>query len=106
MFYGRNTDPLYKSIPFWIGVRDGVAHGVLLDNPGRVTLDCGAWDPDQLRVRVEAGQLDLYVIPGPDALDVIRRYTCPTGGPQPRPRGAPPVGPGGVTRRCSSPARR
>ncbi len=88
VFYGRNTDPLYKSIPFWIGVRDGVAHGVLLDNPGRVTLDCGAWDPQQLRVRVETGSLDLYVIPGPDPLDVVRRYTALTGRPALPPRWA------------------
>ena len=86
--YDRLTDPIYKSIPFWIGVRDGRAYGVLVDNPGRVTVDCGAWDPDRLRVRTETGRLDVYLVPGPDPLDVVRRYTALTGRPALPPRWA------------------
>ncbi|NRA95188.1 MAG: hypothetical protein HRU14_03160 [Planctomycetes bacterium] len=86
--YDRLTDPVYKSIPFWIGVRDGRAYGVLIDNPGRISVDCGAWEQDRLRVRTETGALDLYVVPGPDPLDVVRRYTALTGRPALPPRWA------------------
>lgn len=86
--YDRLTDPLYKSIPFWIGVRDGRSYGVLVDNPGRVKIDFGSWDEDAIRVRVETGDLDLYVLPGPQPVDVLRQYARLTGRPAMPPRWA------------------
>jgi len=86
--YDRTSDPLYKSIPFWIGLRDGQAYGVLVDNPGRVKIDFGAWEADEIRIRVETGDLDLYVIPGPSPVDVLKRYTALTGRPTMPPRWA------------------
>ena len=42
--FDRLSDPLYKSIPFWIGVREGEAHGIFLDAPGRSSIDLGVLD--------------------------------------------------------------
>lgn len=85
-FYDVTTDPLYKSVPFWIGLVHGRAHGVFLDNPGRAVFDVGAGMPDVLEARLATGALDLYLIPGPHPHDVVRRYTALTGRPP-----APPL---------------
>ena len=36
-----HTDPLYKSIPFFIGLRGGIAYGVFFDNTHRSSFDFG-----------------------------------------------------------------
>lgn len=43
--YGEGTDPLYASVPFFLVLRKGRAHGVFLDNPYRTSLDVGKEDP-------------------------------------------------------------
>jgi alpha-glucosidase len=86
--FDRLSDPLYKSIPFWIGLRDGEAHGIFLDCPGRSSIDLGVLDEEILSFGVDQGPLDFYVIPGPHPKDVIRRYTALTGRPLIPPRWA------------------
>ena len=71
-------DPLYKSIPFFIVVRDGMAFGVLIDDTGRMTIDVGKTDPNAIRVTA-ANPVDFYVIDGPTPHDVLARYTALTG---------------------------
>jgi len=36
-----DADPLYKSLPFWLCLRDGRAHGVFVDHPARAHADVG-----------------------------------------------------------------
>lgn len=79
-FYGAATDPLYKAIPFFLGVtEDGCAHGVFLDNHWRTSFDFGRGERDVLCIRAEGGPLDYYVLAGPDAKSVLRRYDWLTG---------------------------
>ncbi len=73
--YGTQTDPLYKSIPFFISEVDGRYHGVFLDNPWRTTFDFGQTDRGVTSFGAEGGELNYYVIAGPDPKDVIKRYT-------------------------------
>jgi len=73
------SDPLYKSIPFFTVLRDGVAFGVFLDNPERSTFDFGHDDPRVASFGADGGDLDFYVIAGPTPRDVLRRYTALTG---------------------------
>jgi hypothetical protein len=40
--YRPGDMPIYSSIPFYLGVRDGVAHGILYDNPFRAEFDFSA----------------------------------------------------------------
>jgi alpha-glucosidase len=77
--YGPATDPLYKSVPFFISARDGRFHGIFLDNPWRTTFDFGQQERNVLSFGAEGGELNYYVIAGPDPKDVIRRYTDLTG---------------------------
>ncbi len=73
------ADPLYVSVPFYVGVRDGVAYGVFTDNPRRVEMDVAQRDPSALSVTAAGGEVDQYVFAGPRMADVLRRYTRLTG---------------------------
>ncbi len=41
----ESTDPLYKSIPFFLGLRHGTAYGIFLDNTYRSSFDFGKSPP-------------------------------------------------------------
>ena len=45
------SDPLYKSIPFFIGLRAGTAYGVFFDNTARSSFDFGKESEDVFLVR-------------------------------------------------------
>jgi alpha-glucosidase len=77
--YDSSTDPIYVSIPFYLVVRRGQAHGIFLDNTWRSTFDVGRERQDVLTFGAEGGDLDYYFINGPDPKQVIERYTALTG---------------------------
>ncbi len=73
------SDPLYKSIPFFIGLRAGTAYGVFFDNTHRSSFDFGKESDDHFSFGAEGGALDYYFIAGPQPAKVIERYTALTG---------------------------
>ena len=77
--YDSSTDPLYVSIPFFMVLRQGQAHGIFLDNTWRSFFDIGREQSDLLTFGAEGGDLDYYFINGPDPKKVIERYTDLTG---------------------------
>jgi alpha-glucosidase len=77
--YERNTDPLYRNIPFYIGLCKGNAYGIFFDNTYRSSFDFGAQSPDSLRFSADGGELNYYYIHGPHMMDVIKRYANLTG---------------------------
>lgn len=77
--YPPGTDPLYQSIPFFLGLRRGVAHGVFTDNAYRTQFDLASTSPNDYRITAAGGVLDQYLISGPAPADVLRRYTGLTG---------------------------
>jgi alpha-glucosidase len=77
--YDLDTDPIYVSVPFFMVVRQGRAHGIFLDNTHRTTFDVGRESPDLLSFGVEGGELDYYFIDGPSPRQVLERYTRLTG---------------------------
>jgi alpha-glucosidase len=72
--YDSSTDPIYVSIPFYLVVRHGQAHGIFLDNTWRSTFDVGRDRQDLLTFEAEGGDLDYYFINGPAPKQVIERY--------------------------------
>jgi alpha-glucosidase len=74
-----DSDPLYKSIPFFIGLREGIAYGVFFDNTHRSSFDFGKEAAGTLSFGAEGGALDYYFIAGPQPAQVIKRYTALTG---------------------------
>jgi alpha-glucosidase len=77
--YGESTDPVYVSVPFYIVLRKGRAHGVFLDNTFRTSFDIGKESADFISFGAEDGELDYYLIDGPTPKQVIERYTALTG---------------------------
>ena len=78
--FDRGTDPIYKSIPFYIATGGpGGAYGLFLDNTFRTSFDFGHRDADKVEISADGGPLDYYIIAGPTVADVVRRYTDLTG---------------------------
>ncbi len=75
----ESTDPLYKSIPFLMGVRNGSAWGLFLDNTYRSSWDLGKANKDYFSFGSEDGPLDYYVFYGPEPKHVVQQYTALTG---------------------------
>lgn len=87
------NDPLYKSIPYVLVVdADNQAHGVFYDTTADPVFDFGHehdnYHPPYRYMRADSGDLDYYMIAGPDAAAVTRRYTWLTGRPALMPRWA------------------
>ncbi len=80
----ESTDPIYKSIPFFIDFRAGHALGVLFDNTWRTFFDFGREFPNQFSYGATDGPLDYYLMYGPDPKQVVETYAWLTG-PTPLP---------------------
>ncbi|EPX55764.1 Alpha-glucosidase [Cystobacter fuscus DSM 2262] len=80
----ESTDPIYKSIPFFMAVRAGRAHGILLDNTWRTHFDFGKQWRDAYSFGAEGGPLEYYFLHGPEPRKVLEGYTFLTG-PAPLP---------------------
>ncbi|PTL85554.1 glycoside hydrolase family 31 protein [Vitiosangium sp. GDMCC 1.1324] len=76
-----DTDPLYQSIPFSLGLRNGLAWGFFLDESWRMEVDVAAQDGSLVQWESSGPELDAYVFAGPMPADVVRRYTALTGLP-------------------------
>ncbi len=77
--HNSGTDPMYDSVPFFMVLRNGQAHGIFLDNTWRSFFDIGHDYPGLLTFGAAGGDLDYYFINGPDPKKVIERYTALTG---------------------------
>ena len=82
--FQESTDPLYKSIPFFLTLRDGQALGVLLDNTWRSNFDFGKQVQNVYSFGAENGPIDYYLLFGSDAKRVLNQYAWLTG-PTPLP---------------------
>ena len=77
--FQESTDPIYKSIPFFLSVRAGRALGVLLDNTWRSTFDFGKQIESVYSFGAENGAIDYYLLYGPDPKHVLSDYAWLTG---------------------------
>ena len=75
----ESTDPLYKTIPFFTGLRKGVAYGLFFDNTYRSSFDFGKESADYFSFGAEGGELNYYFIAGPEPKEILDRYTALTG---------------------------
>ena len=80
----ESTDPLYKSIPFYLTYRAGVSLGVLIDNTWPASFDFGKTVGDTVQYRAEGGPANIYILYGPSAKEVLKSYAWLTG-PTPLP---------------------
>jgi alpha-glucosidase len=79
--FQESTDPIYKSIPFFMTMRAGRAAGIFLDNTWPSNFDFGRMQDGIYSFGAENGPIDYYVFYGPDPKQVIRTYAWLTGLP-------------------------
>jgi alpha-glucosidase len=75
----ESTDPLYKDIPFFLGMRNGAAYGIFLDNTYRSSFDFGKESRDAYSFGADAGELNYYFFYGPDPKRIVSDFTGLTG---------------------------
>jgi alpha-glucosidase len=75
----ESTDPLYKTIPFFLALRHGRAYGLFVDDTWRSWFDFGKTSRDAYAFGAEGGTLDYYFIAGPHPKSVVERYADLTG---------------------------
>ncbi|MBC7448124.1 MAG: DUF4968 domain-containing protein, partial [Hymenobacteraceae bacterium] len=80
--YEKNSDPLYKNIPFYISLQQRVAHGIFFDNSFGSTFDFAAERTNVTSFWAQGGELNYYFLYGPSLLEVTEEYTCLTGRPE------------------------
>ena len=79
--FQESTDPIYKSIPYFMTYRAGSAAGVLLDNTWRTSFDFGKETKNAYSFGAADGPVDYYVFYGPTPKQVVEAYAWLTGTP-------------------------
>ena len=79
--FQESTDPIYKSIPFFMTMRAGRSMGFLLDNTWSTSFDFGKSERNTYSFGAEGGPIDYYVFYGPDPKQVVETYAWLTGLP-------------------------
>ena len=78
--FGEASDPLYKAIPFVLGVLEtGRSFGLFFDSTWRSFFDFGKSERDTLSFGAEGGDVDYYVMAGPEPKSVVQAYAYLTG---------------------------
>ncbi len=78
--YGLHQDPLYATIPFYIGIHGRYVYGIFLDNTYRTYFNFGASTDDRVMSFGAAdGELNYYYIAGKNVAQLIKNYTELTG---------------------------
>ena len=72
--YTPATDPIYHSIPFFLGMKDGKFYGIFFDNTYRTSFDMGKESERYYSFGAEDGILDYYFFYGPGPKKVIERF--------------------------------
>ena len=70
----QSTDPIYKSIPWFITFRKGVCAGVFLDNTFRTSFEFNKEYRDSYSFGSEGGPLDFYIVYGPEPKQVLQSW--------------------------------
>ncbi|WP_374172884.1 glycoside hydrolase family 31 protein [Flavobacterium tructae] len=80
--YQKEQDPLYKVVPFYIGLHNKVSYGIFFDNTFRTFFDFCQERRNVTSFWAEGGEMNYYFIYGPQMQDVVTTYTDLTGKPE------------------------
>ncbi len=80
--FHKDTDPIYKSIPIYYGLHNGIGYGMFFDNTFQAYFDFGKERTDVVSFWAQGGEMNYYFIAGPKLIDVCKRYTLLTGTPE------------------------
>lgn len=80
--YQKDTDPLYRNIPFYYGLHKGMGYGIFFDNTFRTIFDFGKEREGTTSFWARGGEMNYYFIYGPELMKVAEAYTSITGTPE------------------------
>lgn len=80
--FGKGHEALYRSIPFYYGLRQGAAYGLFLDNTYQSHFDFNTKKDGVTTIWAEGGEFDYYFMYGPQLDAVAAQYHQLTGLPE------------------------
>lgn len=80
--FGKDQDPLYKAVPFYVGLHSDKAYGIFFDNTFRTFFDFCQERRDTTSFWAQGGEMNYYFIYGPGIDRVVSSYTDLTGKPE------------------------
>ncbi|WP_010519752.1 glycoside hydrolase family 31 protein [Croceivirga radicis] len=80
--YGKDQEPLYKSIPFYIGLHNEKAYGIFFDNSFGTYFDFAHERRNLTSFWADGGEMNYYFFYGPKISQVVEAYTDLTGVPE------------------------
>lgn len=80
--FAKDADPLYKSIPFYLGLHNSTGYGIFFDNTFKSVFNFGEDKRDICSFSADGGEMNYYFIYGPSLLEVVENYTHLTGKPE------------------------
>lgn len=80
--YGKDQEPLYKAVPFYIGLNKGAAYGIFFDNTFKTHFDFAHERRNITSFWADGGEMNYYFIYGPEMGKVVDAYSNLTGTPE------------------------
>ena len=85
--FGKDTDPIYKAIPFYTSIHNNKSYGIFFDNTFKTHFDFAQERRNVTSFWAQGGEMNYYFIYGPEMSDVVANYTDLTG----KPHALPPL---------------
>ena len=80
--FAKDQDPIYKAVPFYIGLNKKKAYGIFFDNTFKTHFDFCKERLDVTSFWADGGEMNYYFIYGPSMAEVVQNYTHLTGKPE------------------------
>jgi alpha-glucosidase len=77
--YTEGKDPIYQTIPFYLGLQQNLAYGIFFDNSYKSYFDFGRSSQQRAWFGAEGGELNYYFFYGPSIKKILSRYSDLTG---------------------------
>lgn len=77
--YASGSDPLYCSIPFYIGIHHELVYGIFFDNSHKTFFNFGASNDRFSSFSADTGEMNYYFLYAPTVARIIELYTHLTG---------------------------
>ncbi|MFV8376774.1 glycoside hydrolase family 31 protein [Flavobacterium sp. LB1P71] len=80
--FQKDQEPLYKVVPFYIGLHNKKSYGIFFDNTFKTYFDFCHERRNVASYWAEGGEMNYYFIYGPQMQDVVTTFTDLTGKPE------------------------
>lgn len=78
--YGLDADPIYSTVPFFVGIHDEICYGIFFDNTNRSYFNFGGGaDENVFHFGANDGEMNYYFFGGSTVGQIVKDYTELTG---------------------------